>query len=1497
MQSKVDLLDLLKETTTEFIKMHQRLDLNLYVPLAGHCPNSLKEFVLEEGVDTWFQNERSKVLLLTGHSGSGKTSFGQMLIRKKWETCGMTNHHSSANKVFLWIPLLSIKKPEEKLIEKHLRYNLRLAKPVRDSILASNYSYFCVLDGYDELQTDENLFITNELNTLSKNGKIIFTCRDEILKADYRQRFMPSNPEEGFSEFRLLPLDELQKENYLLRYVKHNRTAWDLDTYKAKLDSIPQLNSLISNPFLLSITVKVLPEILQKHSQYNEAKRIELTRHDIYQVFMDKQFEERTIKLLKKDNTVKPLLENSSYVKKLIDSYATTDIKNLRPPCFIIETEQGPKGLSYVELFARFTERMARAMFKHHVTEITYKHGSVNQQSTSSFKTKMFNWQDGFLEVSHDSGLEILLKAAPLIPVGTNQHGFIHPSVLEFYAAQHLFDGALLYGWVLGDHNLNVSGLLDQPAVLKMLAERVHGRPEFEKSLWNIIKMSCSEPTVWRAAANAITILNRAGVSFSGKDLQHIRIGGIDGEKRWGADLSRGVMDGADFRNADLHYVNFTNAWFSNALFDGACMDGTDFGEQPWLDLRISSSALSNYISYEKGFYVSPDGKWLAKITKYGLREFRDMEEFYGAKVFDDVQLYRITESAVTLGQRITFDEVQKVVLSNEWIAVAGYKTLDLFNLISGNRVDSITFGRRWLQLGNIVFSNNGQYIAIPNKDLQGGIYISNINTSGKMSPAIFLPSVLGLVFSVVFSPDDQYVFEVNSNSDIAVWDISNKALPQKVFVYKQLAELTDSCGKICSDASGQKIALLYPYKICIYDWDKKEIFPLFSFPTSEEERGNAKFSLCGRWIAFFGQSTSDILLWNLSSRSLEYVLTGHRVPIQDISFVTINKLISYGGDGTIRSWSLNLDHLKNYKIVSNGKNVECITCNANGLWIGSSNESHIVELRETLSGKLLEVLEEPYVGITEIAFNPAKNEEIIYQSKRRLYRRNILTKEKQILPNPYRYAFHQFALDSTGEKLVSCYAEDPASFRGSHLCLWESSLNQKSKFISGVYTPHSYKKKIESFALHPHEDKVAMALFEKIRVANLNKSTLEIIGTLQADTDVRSLSFHPKEQYLAGIGKIDGDPQIYIWNIQSYELITKLNPVGYTKNEFESPAKVDFSPTGDYLASMIGTDNVYLWETARWTCVHIIKASYPGLKDFAWSKKIDESGILYLGIAYSSGLKMWKLDSRSSVLKLQLLWRTDTGLDCNSIHLKKTTGLSQANYKLLSQYSSNTIEGRPSDKSSLDIIKQRNQQNYIPGGKIDSLNKHRTIDKQNWCISLVREKKPGLEQSQDHSWLLIQGIDENNYTVNKELHFYLKTHAGSCLGLVGRGTVTVKDRSFWDLNYQVKNGNLISRTWHLTKATAMKLILEVGEQAARGYIFSGKTPTMFGASYLNCLSWCLEQLRTLDLPAIPPRGSNHQVISQFLGTLTDYIVVLPKRYLPEQNEEDNEYETSCTLF
>ncbi|KAG0347088.1 hypothetical protein BGZ54_005026, partial [Gamsiella multidivaricata] len=108
------------------------------------------------------------------------------------------------------------------------------------------------------------------------------------------------------------------------------------------------------------------------------------------------------------------------------------------------------------------------------------------------------------------------------------------------------------------------------------------------------IECSKIDKEVRKAAANAITILVRAGISFNGTDLKGIQIPG--------ADLSGGQFDSAQLQGADLRKVNLRNIWLRQANLSNAQMAGVQFGEWPYLleDSKVNSCA------------YSPDGKFCA---------------------------------------------------------------------------------------------------------------------------------------------------------------------------------------------------------------------------------------------------------------------------------------------------------------------------------------------------------------------------------------------------------------------------------------------------------------------------------------------------------------------------------------------------------------------------------------------------------------------------------------------------------------------------------------------------------------------------------------------------------------------------------------------------------------------------------------------------------------------------------------------------------------------
>ncbi|KAF9346069.1 hypothetical protein BGX34_004206, partial [Mortierella sp. NVP85] len=141
---------------------------------------------------------------------------------------------------------------------------------------------------------------------------------------------------------------------------------------------------------------------------------------------------------------------------------------------------------------------------------------------------------------------------------------------------------------------LTWKSLVNEPSALQSLEERVHKQPLFKQQLLDYIERSKTDKKWRTAAANAITILVRAGVQFNGADLRGIRIPK--------ADLSHGLFDSAQFQGADLRDVNLRCAWLQQANLSKAQMSGVQFGELPFLEQKAPVTMN----------VFSPDGKLIA---------------------------------------------------------------------------------------------------------------------------------------------------------------------------------------------------------------------------------------------------------------------------------------------------------------------------------------------------------------------------------------------------------------------------------------------------------------------------------------------------------------------------------------------------------------------------------------------------------------------------------------------------------------------------------------------------------------------------------------------------------------------------------------------------------------------------------------------------------------------------------------------------------------------
>jgi hypothetical protein len=218
-----------------------------------------------------------------------------------------------------------------------------------------------------------------------------------------------------------------------------------------------------------------------------------------------------------------------------------------------------------------FVKDLAVAIFEHQDGNSVVTYSPIQDKTT---------WKAEFFGLNNDKNL--MREASPLNHRG-NQYRFIHRSVLEYGLTRAAFEPRQGGIDEQGDQGMKQEltsplsqTFVHEPSILQFLAERVQQEQKFKQELLDFIEKSKSNENWSIAAANAITILVRAGTHFIGADLNNIRIRG--------ADLSYGQFDSAHLKGADLRDVELHSIWMLRADLRQARMGGVEFGEWPYLE-------------------------------------------------------------------------------------------------------------------------------------------------------------------------------------------------------------------------------------------------------------------------------------------------------------------------------------------------------------------------------------------------------------------------------------------------------------------------------------------------------------------------------------------------------------------------------------------------------------------------------------------------------------------------------------------------------------------------------------------------------------------------------------------------------------------------------------------------------------------------------------------------------------------------------------------------
>jgi WD40 repeat protein len=1166
-----------------------------------------------------FLESDQKVFLLLGDSGAGKSAFSLELEHELWRS-----YKNKADRIPLHINLPGIDKPEHDMVAKQLRRveftepQIREMKHYRKLVL--------ICDGYDESQQTHNLYMSNRMNQSGEwDVKMIVSCRTEYLGADYRDRFQPGDRNQQsksslFQEAVITPFTLNMVHAYIHRYVAIHQPLWQLEDYKQALELIPSLKDLVTNPFLMSLSLEVLPRMVDP-GQHLSSRRV--TRVELYDHFVE-QWLERNKKRLGEMGMAPQAREE---FERLIAEGFTVN------------------GIGYMKKFAL-------AIYKEQDGQPVVEYSQLVDEGT---------WKDEFFKFRDK---QLLHEASPLARSG-NQHRFIHRSLLEYSLSRAIFDpedrknripteallgrrgslsstlsfeiqdGTEQTAWIGKEPDFD-SPLVSRSFVkdysfLHFLEERVLQEPMFKEQLLKYIEYSKKDAKWRKAAANAITILVRAGVQFIGADLRGIRIPG--------ADLSFGIFDSAQLQDADLRKVNLEYVAMRKTDLRRAQMTGVQFGEMPSLEVHSAVYSCA----------YSPDGKLFAVGSEY-------------------ISLYT-TSNWKRIGERRS-GGVRCIIYSprGDQVAACGYdSTVHLLDSETGSLLGTLTDNTNYVL--SVAYSPQGDRIASVSGD--GRVRLWDV-ASGKCRHTF--TGLHSSIKCVEYSPNDHQIAAGGEDRRAYLWNTETGATHilsghRGIVLIIKYSSRGDRVASASEDTT-----------VRIWNVDTGACCHILT-----GHRGTVlaiNYSSRGDQVASASEDTTA-RIWDVETGTCRHILIGHISPITSVAFSPKgDQIVSGSTDKTAKLWDTETGHCRQ-TLTGHTGSVNCVAFSPGGDHIASGSEDRTVRLcgissRPVSSSHSAELYGVKCSSRGDLVASCGLDGIIRFWSAD--------TGAHRLTLNGHNDSVFNIAFSPQGDLIASgsadmtvrlwdvdsgaClqilightdYVVDVAYFpQGDMIAsgsidksvrLWDTATRECRSVFTGL-------SGVMSVSISPDGDQIASGTREHL-VRIWDPKTGVCSGTLEYfDSRALEVAYLPQGNQLASAGH---GKTIFIWDMKTRRRRLILN--GHT----DRVRCLAFSPQGDLLASGCCDMTVRLWDVVSGRCLTVIESFRGPVYSVVW---VTTSGTNYLVTGSGDGsLLKWEIVKEAEQYSARLLWSAVNGtLTLAGASIQDVRGLSPINKQLLEQ-------------------------------------------------------------------------------------------------------------------------------------------------------------------------------------------------------------------------------------
>ncbi|CAO3565215.1 unnamed protein product [Mortierella alpina] len=1069
-----------------------------------------------------FLKSDGQVFLILGDSGAGKSTFNRYLEHELWTA------YKPGGDIPLFINLPAVAESYRDIIGEQLR--IYSFPEVKTKELKKNRKMILICDGYDETQLKINLHSENMFNQKGQaDTKMIISCRSTYLGQDYRDQFRPQESDRYiaiiasvYAESVIVPFSRDQVKNYTDQFVRDpevhkligDSAVWSTENYMEKLRSIPNLMELVKNPFLLSLALRALPGVVKDGA---DITKIKVTRLTLYNSFIDQWLDTSKKRL----RAIKLLADAESARQELLDD-------------------------DFVKIILDFLMDLAAAIFKEQDGNpvVQYTHRS----DKTTWKVKYFG---------QEPDIVLLREASPLSRSGA-QYRFLHRSLLEYFYSRHIYETSEIIDALsnvsegLAKHPLSQKDFVKEPSIIQFLAEHAQQNHDFRQLLHQIVERSKKGDLASQAAANAITVLVRAGVLFNGADLTGIKIAG--------ADLSGGQFDSAQLQGADLSNTNQRNIWLRQADLSEAQMEGVRFGEYPYLD------EASKVISCA----YSPDGKVLATglanrtVCLYNTATWEKACEMSGhtgyvnsvvfspsgkqiASGSDDctVRLWDAQTGAPGAILSGHTSSVRSVVFSPSGQQIASGSddnTVRLWDAQTG--APSAILSGHTSSVLCVVFSPSGRQIASGSYDRTVRLWDAQTG-----APGAILSGLARVVRSVVFSPSGQQIASGSDDSTVRLWDAQTGA-PGAI-----LSGHTSFVNSVVFSPSGEQIASGSDDQT-VRLWDAQTGAPGAILSGHISSVTSVVFSPSGQQIAS-GSDDKTVRLWDAQTSAPGAILSGHTGWVNSVVFSPSGQQIASGSrDKTVRLWDAQTGAPG--AILSGHTNwVNSVVFSPSGQQIVSGSDDDTVRLWDAQTGAPGAILSGHTSFVTSVVFSTSGQQIASGSWDKTVRLWDAQTGAPGAILSGHTWYVNSVVFSPSGEQIAS--GSDDQTVR-----LWDAQTGAPGAILSG------HTDWVNSVVFSPSGQQIASGSRDKtVRLWDAQTGAPGAI--LSGHTGrVNGVVFSPSGQQIASGSK---DRTVRLWDAQTGA------PGAILSGHTDWVNSVVFSPSGQQIASGSRDKTVRLWD------------------------------------------------------------------------------------------------------------------------------------------------------------------------------------------------------------------------------------------------------------------------------------------------------------------------------